>query len=139
MNFINFATDLKITSFILSLIVLVQSFNFDLDDFNKVPNFIKDISCHIEDGETFTDFITDHYGEFETSHKHKGNLHEHEEHGELPFKHQHADNHFQLVFILNSTNFISEAKNLILKNKNYAYNEPFSNLYLNSFFQPPRI
>ena len=137
--FVNFATDLKVTSFILSLIVLIQSFNFDLDDFNKVPNFIKDINCHIQAGENFTDFIADHYGEFEESHEHKGNFHEHEEHGELPFKHQHADTHFQLVFILVSTSFTSENKDFITKNNNFCYKESFSNLSINSFLQPPRI
>ena len=130
---------MKITSFILSLIVLIQSFNFDLEDFNKVPNFIKDISCHIEDGENFTDFIADHYGDFEDSHEHEGNLHEHEEHGELPFKHHHADTHFQLVFVFFLNDYEIISKKSTTKNKNYTYKEPSTNLYLNNFFQPPRV
>ena len=129
---------MKLSSFILSFIVLFQSFNFDLEDVNKLPNFIKDASCHIAEGENFSDFINDHYLDSD-SHQHKDDLHQHEKHGELPFKHQHTDSHFQLVYVFFSNESIAKDECLIVSNNNFFYNEPSTNLGLNSFFQPPKV
>ena len=130
---------MKVSSFILSLLVLFQSFNFEIADVNKVSNFISDINCHIQEGESFAEFIADHYKNNSESHEHKGTLHEHDDHGELPFKHQHLDSHIQLVFVFFSTDFETKFEENIASNNIFNYREPSSNLFSDSLFQPPRV
>ena len=130
---------MKIPSVILSFIILFQSINFDLCDFNKLHNFVVDVNCHLESGESFTEFIADHYSNFSNSHEHKGELHEDEEHGELPFKHQHVEHQIQLVYVFFSTEFESYNDDFVNRTNNFSYEEPSSKLFINNFFQPPRI
>ena len=131
---------MKLSSFILSFVVLFQSFNFDLGDVQKLPNFISDASCHISEGESFSDFIGDHYLNSD-SHEHdqEDDSHKHEKHGELPFKHQHADNHFQLMYVFFLNEIQVNDESIIASNDNFFYNEPSSNLGLNNIFQPPKV
>lgn len=130
---------MKSISFILAFVVLFQSFNFEITDINKLSNFINDINCHVQDGESFADFIADHYKNDSESHEHKGVQHEHDDHGELPFKHQHMDSHVQLVFVFFSNEFNSNYEELNDSVDNFNYTEPTSDLFLNSLFQPPRV
>jgi len=130
---------MKLASLILSVIILFQSLNFEITDINKISNFINDINCHMQEGESFAEFIADHYKDQSDSHEHKGELHEHEDHGELPFKHQHLDSHIQLVFVFFSNDFETNFEEKITSNNNFNYREPSSNLFTDSPFQPPRV
>lgn len=130
---------MKLSSFILSFVVLFQSFNFDLGDLQKLPNFINDVSCHINDGESFSDFIGHHYLNSDSHEHNNEDSHEHEKHGELPFKHQHSDSHFQLMYVFLTNEIKINGENLIVSNNNFFYNEPSTNLGLNSIFQPPKV
>lgn len=129
----------KISSIILSFIILFQSVKLDLCDFNKLNNFVADVNCHLQSGESFAEFIADHYSEIVGSHVHKGELHEHEEHGELPFKHQHAEHQIQLVYVFFSNEYASYYEDIISNINNVVYKEPSTNLFSDSFFQPPRV
>lgn len=129
---------MKLSSAILSFIVLIQSFNFDIEDLNKISNFINDVGCHLNEGESFSDFIEDHYLNADL-HLHEGDSHNHEEHGELPFKHQHSDNHFQLAFVFFLNEFTVKSDDFISSDKNFSYKEPSTNLAINSFYQPPKV
>jgi hypothetical protein len=130
---------MKISSLILSFIILFQSLSFEIMDINKFSNFISDMNCHIQEGESFAEFISDHYKDNSDPHEHKGILHEHDDHGELPFKHQHLDNHIQLVFVFFPNDFQTNFEERIASNKNFNYREPLSNLFSDSLFQPPRV
>ena len=130
---------MKLSAIILSFTILFQSFNFEISDFNKIPNFIDDIKCHVNAGESFSDFIADHYNILSNGHDHSGNTCKHDAHGELPFKHQHIDTHSQVVFIILANDFFTDYQESFLKNKKYSYKEPTSNLFINKFFQPPRV
>jgi hypothetical protein len=130
---------MKLSSIILSFVVLIQSFNFDIDDFSRLSNFVTDINCHIKSGEGLTGFMVDHYSNTSNLHEHEGNSHDHENHGKLPFKHQHSDNHLQIVFVFFSNEYPSQSEDFLEVNKNFNYKEPSTNLVLHSFFQPPRV
>ena len=130
---------MKVPSLILSLIILFQSLNFEITDINKVSNFINDINCHIEEGESFAEFIADHYKNNSEPHEHNGNFHQHEDHGELPFKHQHVDSHIQLVFVFFPNDFETNFEEIIALKNNFDYREPSTDLFSDSPFQPPRI
>lgn len=124
---------LKVWSFLISLTILFQSFNFDVEDFNRIPTLIKHLSIHLEKGDSYAAFFAMHYGSETTTHEN-----EHEEHGQLPFKHQHADTHFQLVFVFFTPNYPLNRIEQPTKKNNFKYKEPFSTLVTNNFFQPPK-
>ena len=130
---------MNVSSLILSLIVLFQSLSLEITDINKLSNFMNDVNCHIQEGESFAEFIADHYKNNSDTHEHKGILHKHDDHGELPFKHQHLDSHIQLVFVFFPNDFEIKFEEKISSNKNFNYSEPSSNLFSDSLFQPPRV
>ncbi|WP_456376352.1 hypothetical protein [Lutibacter sp.] len=119
---------------ILSFTILFQSSNFEIKDINKVPILVEHFISHVEDGDSFSDFISLHYGCQVNMHKS-----EHKEHKELPFKHKHLETHFQYVYTLLSQEISTTFKEIQYKEHKFAYNEPTSNLFVNSFLQPPQI
>lgn len=123
----------KIIAIILSFTILFQSFNFDFEDFNKIPDLVEHISSHLNNGDTFAEFIAMHYGIEVNSHEQ-----DHKEHKELPFKQQYLDSHFQVVFILCAHNYPIKFSEIKLKTTNFTYKEPTTNLFINNFFQPPQ-
>lgn len=124
----------KVVAFILSLTVLFQSFNFDINDLQKIPTLVNHLSCHFEEGDSISEFVSMHYGSTTKSHEE-----EHKEHGELPFKHEHVDSHFQLAFVIQVNQFPIEIIENSHDTKNFNYREPLTSLVVQNFFQPPKI
>lgn len=124
----------KIAAFILSFIILFQSLSIDIQDFNKIPTLLNHISCHLKSGDNLADFIEKHYGIQSDIHKS-----EHNEHKELPFKHQHLDSHFQVAFVVYFQQYPIQTIESISQNNNFNYTEPLTSLVVNNFFQPPKI
>lgn len=123
----------KIGAFILSFTILFQSFNFEIDDVYKLPTLINHFTCHIENGDSFGNFIDLHYGNKSNSHQEK-----HKEHKDLPFKHQHSDSHVQLIYVMISSNFDFNFSETRFENGKFTYKNLFSNQYINNFLQPPQ-
>jgi len=123
----------KILVIILSFTILFQSFNLDFSDFGKIPTLVNHIVCHFETGDSFGDFISMHYGSQFNMHKN-----EHNEHKELPFKHKHIEAQFQYVSALFSNDIFTSFNELAFAENKFAYNEPTSNSFVNSFSQPPQ-
>ena len=123
----------KIAAILLSFTILIQSFNFELLDINKLPTLINHFVCHYEKGDSISDFLTMHYGD-------KANSHEkdHNEHKRLPFKHQHLDSHFQLTLILYSNDIYVKNNELVSKKDIFSYKETSTNFILSNIFQPPQ-
>ena len=123
----------KITAILVSFIILFQSFSIEVADFGKVSTLMEHFTCHIEAGDTFANFISMHYGSQLNIHKN-----EHNEHKELPFKHEHLEVHIQLDYIFydHHTTINFEGKRFV--NKNFSYKEPSTDLYINNLFQPPQ-
>lgn len=125
----------KIAVYILSFTILFQSFNFEWDDYAKIPTLVNHIMCHTENGDNLSDFISMHYGSMKNIHNG-----EHEEHQKLPFKHEHLEAHYQLDFIFYDTdNAVANLDENNFSNKNFSYKEPSTDLYINNFFQPPQV
>jgi len=124
----------KILVFILSFTILIQSFNFQLEDITKVPTLMNHIADHFESGDSFMDFISMHYGSQYEIHKTK-----HKEHQKLPLKQYLLDLHFH-VYISESTKnlIINSFKETHLEKKISNYTEPFSSLFSTEIFQPPK-
>jgi hypothetical protein len=125
---------MKLAAIILSCTILIQSFNFDISDIQKISNLLEHLDCHFEEGDTIDDFIAIHYSGDENAPKT-----EHEKHQELPFKHQHLDAHSQIVFIVSANEFFGYYQESFLVNTKFTYKEPSTSLFVNKFFQPPQV
>lgn len=117
----------------MSFSILSQSFVLEINDISKFPTLLKHLVCHYEDGDNLADFMDLHYGNNIKTHESK-----HNEHKDLPFKHQHSDNHFQLVYVVNFNNLEITSSEKSYESKNFHYIKTFSNTHINRLFQPPQ-
>ncbi|WP_412986954.1 hypothetical protein [Pontimicrobium sp. IMCC45349] len=113
----------------------MQSLNISLEDFSKISILIEHADFHQEKyGDTFLDFISEHYGSANFDH---GT--EHEEHEELPFKHDHQTcHHNSPTFTITTLTFEIKQQKLIESSSNFFYKEPHSLFEKPSVFQPPK-
>ncbi|MCF6181354.1 hypothetical protein [Lutibacter sp.] len=124
----------KVLVTILSFTILFQSFNFQLEDITKIPTLVNHIADHFENGDSFMDFISMHYGSQYEIHKTK-----HKEHQKLPLKQYLLDLHFQVYISVYTKNLVVNSfKEINLDKKVYAYTELSSNFLLTKIFQPPK-
>jgi hypothetical protein len=123
----------KFSAIFMSLTILFQSLGIEFSDIVKYPTLVKHVICHIEQGDDLSDFMDLHYGSNIKPHQNK-----HNEHKELPFKHQHTDTHLQLVFIVNTGNIEIKSSENSYQTNNFLYSKSFFNNYTNRFFQPPQ-
>ena len=124
----------KLSSIFLSLIILIQSFNFDLEGFPKLVVLANHFAYHLEEGEGLSEFISQHYGGESNEHNDK-----HEEHEDLPFKHQHLDTHINFVFIICNEKAPFHLEEEVFSTTIFLYKERKTKLFEINFFQPPRI
>ena len=124
----------KVLVIILSFTILIQSFNFQLEDITKVPTLINHIADHFEAGDSFMDFISMHYGSQYKIHKTK-----HKEHQKLPLKQYLLHLHLQVYISVYTRNLVVNSfKEINLDKKICNYTEPFSSLFSTEIFQPPK-
>lgn len=85
-------------------------------------------------GDSFYEFVTEHYGEaFKTHSK------AHKEHENLPFKSDHQNcHHFTSVFIPHTVSFNLHVVSCVNSSKTFFYSEWYSFIDKPSIFQPPR-
>lgn len=123
----------KLTVVILSFTILFQSFSFEVTDFSKMSSLVDHLTKHVDSGDSYTDFISMHYGSEANSHKN-----EHKEHRELPFKHKHLESHFQYMYKLFSNDILISFKEITYKENKFSYAEPTSISFVNNLLQPPQ-
>jgi len=119
-----------------SFLILIQSFNINIEDISKFSALLEHAKYHQEMyGDNFFEFLSEHYGEQMDSHQSK-----HKEHEDLPFKDEHhilshVNTSFTLfesiIFSLNSPSYIDVSVN-------FFYKEPISSFEKPSVFQPPK-
>lgn len=127
----------KVVVIFYSFLILVQSFNINIEDISKFNALLDHANYHQEMyGDNFFEFLSEHYGEQMTSHQNK-----HKEHEDLPFK----DNHHMLTHI-NTTFTLFEMSNFsvfrlstIEVPLNFFYKDSFSSFEKPSVFQPPKF
>ena len=69
----------KLIAFTYSFLILIQSFNINLEDFSKFSVLLKHAEFHKEKyGDTFFEFLSEHYGDSKVNHED-----DHEEHPPL--------------------------------------------------------
>ena len=127
----------KLVVIFYSCLILFQSFNINIEDFSKFSVLIEHANYHKEMyGDTFLEFLSEHYGEQKTSHPNN-----HKEHEDLPFKnHHHMLCHINTVFIL--TPYITYHINYQSHQDiplDFFYKESVSLFEKPSVFQPPKL
>ena len=126
----------KLFSIIFANLILFQSFNIGFDDISKLNTLLEHASFHQEQyGDSFFEFIAEHYGEeFENHSK------EHKEHEDLPFKHdQQTCHHSPTIFMQHSTAFELKEYAFVDASKTFFYKDSYSLFEKHSVFQPPRL
>lgn len=125
----------KLFSILFSTLILLQSFNVNPEDFSKISVLMEHASFHQENyGDSFLDFISEHYGSANIEHGA-----EHEEHDELPFKHEHQTcHHSTTTFTLIGIDFEIKNQIHVEASTNFFYKESHSFFEKPSVFQPPR-
>jgi PhoPQ-activated pathogenicity-related protein len=120
-----------------SFLILIQSFNINIEDISKINALLEHAKYHKEVyGDTFLNFISEHYGNQMTEHENK-----HKGHENLPFKDpHHMLCHLNTAFIL-TPYIIYTVNNQVFTEKpiSFFYKEPFSSFEKPSVFQPPKI
>lgn len=127
----------KLVVIFYSFLILVQSFNINIEDLSKFSALLEHASYHQEMyGDSFFEFLSEHYGEQMASHENK-----HEEHEDLPFKDKHhIFTHINTVFTLSTiTTYSFLIKSFAEAPLNFFYKEGFSSFEKPSIFQPPRL
>ncbi len=126
----------KLVAISYSLLILIQSFNFNFEDFSKLSMLFEHAEFHQENyGDSFFDFIAEHYGETKFQHEN-----DHEEHEDLPFKHHHQTcSHNNVSFTLPTLNFTLEYQLFTEIPINFFYKESKSLFEKPSVFQPPKL
>jgi hypothetical protein len=130
---------MKLSSLILSFVVLVQSIGLSVDDMIQVDEFIEHAQFHNKQyGDNLLVFISKHYGELKSDHE-KAHEEEKSEHEKLPFQHSiHLGS--LLVFSLVTPQVIELKEPELYEHKShqFIYQELYSPHYLEGVFQPPK-
>ena len=129
----------KLFSILLSLLLLVQSFNLDMVDVAQLDDFLTHAQFHKQKyGDNLLVFISKHYGELKKQHDLE-HSEEKQDHEELPFNHQTCS-HFSTAFV------IIGADILVLKtapaadtSSNFFYQESNYPIQNSDIFQPPKV
>jgi len=126
----------KLFSIIFANLILFQSFNIGFDDFSKFNTLLEHASFHHENyGDSFFEFLAEHYGE-----EFKNHSNEHKEHEDLPFKHdQQTCQHIPTIFMLHTIAIELKEYAFVDAPKTFFYKESYSLFEKPSVFQPPRL
>lgn len=124
----------RLLSFTMSILILMQSANIGLDEFSKFDSLLEHAQFHKQQyGDSFFDFLAEHYGSKAHKHDHDGQSHEN-----LPFKH-HDCSHFH-TFIAENIDFcVSSNPGVYLHKPIFFYKESNSIFENTSIFQPPKV
>jgi hypothetical protein len=129
---------MKLSAVILSLTILIQSFNFSFSDILQLNELIEHAQFHKEKyGDDFLTFLSKHYGEDKIEHE-KDHQEELPEHEKLPFNHQHIHSIDCNSFVLNNLDFSFEKVDFKEdKITNFYYLDIYSSIYKEGILQPP--
>lgn len=133
--FYKFESVRNMTSILFSILILFQSLNLNAENFAKFQVLLEHAQFHQETyGDSFLEFIVDHYGG-EEHHDHM----EHEEHEDLPFKHSHQScSQMHSVFVLSLFQFTVQQQEYAEVPLNFFYKESHSLYEKEPVFQPPK-
>lgn len=123
----------------LSAILLLQGFNFGLSDLMRVGDLLEHANFHADTyGDSFTVFLSKHYGELKEQHN-REHQEEEKEHEKLPFNNQACACSFP-GFVFTNINFEPlKISVLSVSTPIFFYENSYSSPGESGIFQPPRI
>lgn len=126
----------KLFAILFSILILVQSSNVGFEDITKLNVLFEHAQYHQDTyGDSFFEFLTEHYGEDMLKHQN-----DHEEHEELPFKHKQDCTHIVFDFTANTQFCLHNTyPSLIRIPLNFFYKESSSLFEKPAVFQPPKF
>ena len=126
----------KLAAISYSFLILIQSFNINFEDISKFQVLLDHANYHAETyGDSFVDFIAEHYGDAKYQHGDK-----HSEHKNLPFKDcQHLLSHINLSFTYSKICYDFQHTSFVEIPLNFFYKESSSLFEKPSVFQPPKF
>ena len=126
----------KLIAIFYSILILFQSLSMSFEDVSKLGTLFEHDSFHQQNyGDSFSDFLAEHYGSSTVEH---GD--DHQEHEDLPFKHSHQTCvHTNATFTLQAFDFNLEYQTFIEIPFNFHYKDSTSLFEKPSVFQPPRL
>lgn len=126
----------KLFAISFSFLMLIQSFNVGAEDISKISVLFEHAQFHQETyGDSFIQFLAEHYGETVDDHEN-----DHEEHQDLPFKHQHQScSHLNIDFMIQTHTFELGYESFTEIPFNFFYKESTSLFEKPSIFQPPKV
>ena len=130
---------LKATSIVVSVLILVQSFNIHFSDIIELDELIEHAQFHAEEyGDNILVFLSKHYGELKTEHSQK-HQEEKEDHENLPFQHQ-CQTASLSAFVLNQTaEYPVDLVTVLDRDSDFFYQASYHSLVQERLLQPPRL
>ncbi len=125
----------KLFAIFFSTLIMIQSTNISFEDISKLNVLLEHADYHHEMyGDSFFDFLTEHYGSDMQQHQN-----DHKQHQELPFKHHQDRTHIVFDFTIGSKfNLEDKSQRGIEAPLNFYYKESSSSFEKRSVFQPPK-
>jgi len=115
-------------------LILVQTTDVNMSDILQIKDLYQHAKFHQEMyGDSFVDFLSEHYGEEMLAHQD-----DHEQHQNLPFKHQHNCTDAMPVFTVFNSPFTIKEQPTIETQTSFFYKEHTSFFEKPSVFQPPQ-
>ena len=123
----------------LSAILLLQGFNYGLPDLIRVGDLLEHANFHAETyGDSFTIFLSKHYGELKDQHN-REHQEEEKEHEKLPFNHQASAPSFTGFVLTNSWFDTLKFSDTSFFSSIFFYENFYSSPGKSGIFQPPRL
>lgn len=124
----------RLLYFTMSILILMQSANVGLDELSKFDALVQHAQFHKEQyGDSFFEFLAEHYGSKTHKHQHDGQSHEN-----LPFKH-HDSSHFHTFLAENLEFGFKSNPETYFHKPVFFYKEPSSIFEKTPVFQPPKL
>ena len=125
----------KLVSILFANLILFQIFHIVFYYVVNIYDLLEHASYHQETyGDTFFEFLVEHYTENTINHDE-----DHEEHDNLPFKHDSQNCHHTIsIFTLNFNNFEIKPNQEIEHKAQFFYKDLYAFLNKPSVFQPPK-
>ncbi|MEH6536018.1 MAG: hypothetical protein V7719_06470 [Psychroserpens sp.] len=131
---------MKLSSIVLSFIILVQSSGLSMNDIIQMDEFIEHAQFHNQQyGDNILVFVSKHYGALKIDHdiEHKEESSDHEK---LPFQYNiHMSSTVMLLLISPHSIELKAPDFFEIESSNFYYKALSSSQYSRELFQPPRL
>ncbi len=130
---------LRITAFILSSVILLQSVTFSSSALVEILSFIEHYNYHkLTNDDSFVEFVSLHYGDLKAKHT-QDHPEEHKDHQQLPLNNLHSTSILYVSCIDFSSYNLLDINLLDFYLNNFRYTPGSSSFNPLDLIQPPRI